>query len=140
MQVVHWNLFDLTLYKGLWVVVYLLNGHLSKDLAPKMGYQYQAYFCFQSNFSLNMASLCSTTRVDSLGCWSTKKKFYEKVLFFTEFTHAEVTGKILNVIYCTLLCTSILLYFTQNCLLLSTPSLFFKCFQLKLNSFLKTNA
>ena len=45
-QVVHWNLFDLTLYKGLWVVVYLLNGHLSKDLAPKMGYQYQAYFCF----------------------------------------------------------------------------------------------
>ena len=25
---------------GLWVVVYLLNGHLSKDLAPKMGYQY----------------------------------------------------------------------------------------------------
>ena len=56
-QVVHWNLFDLTLYKGLWVVVYLLNGHLSKDLAPKMGYQYQAYFCFQSKFSLNMASL-----------------------------------------------------------------------------------
>ena len=46
LQVVHWNLFDLTLYKGLWVVVYLLNGHLSKDLAPKMGYQYQAYFCF----------------------------------------------------------------------------------------------
>ena len=56
-QVVHWNLFDLTLYKGLWVVVYLLNGHLSKDLAPKMGYQYLAYFCFQSKFSLNMASL-----------------------------------------------------------------------------------
>ena len=26
-QVIHWNLFDLTLYKGLWVVVYLLNGH-----------------------------------------------------------------------------------------------------------------
>ena len=39
-QVVHWNLFDLTPYKGLCVVVYLLNGHLSKDLAPKMGYQY----------------------------------------------------------------------------------------------------
>ena len=56
-QVVYWNLFDLTLYKGLWVVLHLLNGHLSKDLAPKMGYQYQAYFCFQSKFSLNMASL-----------------------------------------------------------------------------------
>ena len=56
-QVVYWNLFDLTPYKGLWVVVYLLNGHLSKGLAPKMDYQYQAYFCFLSKFSLNMAIL-----------------------------------------------------------------------------------
>ena len=39
-QGVHWNLFDLTPYKGLWVVVYLINGHLSKDLALKWGYQY----------------------------------------------------------------------------------------------------
>ncbi len=37
-QGVHWNLFDLTPYKGLCIVMHLLNGHFPKDLALKDDY------------------------------------------------------------------------------------------------------
>ena len=47
-QGVHCNLFELTPYKGLRIVVCLLNGHLYKDLALKNSY----FVYLQSNVTI----------------------------------------------------------------------------------------